>query len=248
MSTEMSTLTGAYAVDALSGPERAEFERHLEACEECAQEVRELRETAARLGAAAAAEPPEELKRRVLREIAQTRQEPPIAEPVPIGSRTSGARRGLGPRLAVAASVVAIAAAGAFGGMAWHSQRELDRAEQRLEQAGARGDEMAAVLQAGDARIIHGAEGGAEATAIVSRQLDKAMFMSDRMPGTPAGHVHQLWAIGPDGASSMGVMDRQRPIVHRLPQTATKLGVTVEPAGGSAQPTTDPFMLLSLGG
>ncbi|GAA2358439.1 anti-sigma factor [Saccharopolyspora halophila] len=249
MSTEMSTLTGAYAVDALSGSERSEFERHLESCEECAQEVHELRETASRLGVAAAAEPPEGLKRRVLREIAQTRQEPPIAEPVPIGSRASRARRGLGPRLAVAASVVAIAAAGAFGGMAWQSQRELDQAEQRLEQAGARGAEMAAVLQAEDARIVHGAQGGAEATAIVSRRLDRAMFMSERMPDAPTGHAHQLWAIGPDGASSMGVMEDERsPIVHQLPQEATKLGVTVEPAGGSEQPTTDPVMLLSLPG
>lgn len=249
MSTEMSTLTGAYAVNALTGQERAEFERHLAACEECAQEVGELRETAARLGASAAAEPPEDLKRRVLREIAQTRQEPPIAEPVPIGSRASRARRGLGTRLAVAASVVAIAAAGAFGGMAWQSQRELDQAEQRLEQAGARGAEMTAVLQARDARIIHRAQRDAEATAIVSRQLDKAMFMTERMPDVPADRVHQLWAISPDGASSMGVMEQEKsPIVHRLPQEATELGVTVERAGGSEQPTTDPVMLLTLPG
>ena len=246
MSTEMSTLTGAYAVDALRGTELAEFERHLADCQECEQEVRELRETAAQLGLAAAAEPPEDLKHRVLREIAQTRQEPPIAEPTPIGSRGRWKRR-LGPRLAVAASVVAIAVAGAFGGMAWKTQQDLEQAEQRLAQAGVRGGEMADVLQADDARIIHGREGGAQATAIVSRDLDKAMFMSERMPTAPTGHVHQLWAIGPEGARSMGVMTPERAaIVHPLPQEATKLGLTVEPAGGSPQPTTEPFMLMSL--
>lgn len=249
MTTEMSTLTGAYAVDALRGTERAEFERHLADCEECAQEVRELRETAAYLGIAAAAEPPEDLKRRVLREIAQTRQEPPIAEPTPIGSRTPRWHRRLGPRLAVAASVVAIAVAGAFGGMAWKAQQDLEQAEQQLAQAGVRGGEMADMLQADDARIIRGEEGGAKATAIVSRNLDKAMFMSERMPSAPAGRVHQLWAIGPEGASSMGVMDPENgPIMHRLPQETTKLGLTVEPAGGSPQPTTEPFMLMTLRG
>ena len=247
MSTEMSTLTGAYAVDALRGTELAEFERHLADCQECEQEVRELRETAAQLGLAAAAEPPEDLKRRVLREIAQTRQEPPIAEPTPIGSRTPRWHRRLGPRLAVAASVVAIAVAGAFGGMAWKTQQDLEQAEQRLAQAGVRGGEMADVLQADDARIIQGREGDARATAIVSRDLDKAMFMGERMPTAPTGHVHQLWAIGPEGARSMGVMDPEHAaIVHQLPPEATKLGLTVEPAGGSPQPTTEPFMLMSL--
>lgn len=245
MNTEMSTLTGAYAVDALAGPERAEFEHHLAVCEECAQEVRELRETAARLGDATATEPPAELKARVLAEIAQTRQEPPLTEPTPI--RAVRRRGRLLTMLAAAASVIGIAAAGVFGGLAWQSERELDQMEQRLSEAGVRGGEMAEVLHADDARIIHRTQGGAKATAIVSEQVGKAVFMADRMPDVPSDHVHQVWAIGPDGPSSMGVMTGQRmPIVQPLPREVTQLGVTVEPDGGSDQPTTDPFMLLSV--
>ena len=53
MSTaELHTLTGAYALHALPEDERVAFERHLGACEACAQEVRELSATAARLGLA----------------------------------------------------------------------------------------------------------------------------------------------------------------------------------------------------
>ncbi|MGH3167691.1 MAG: zf-HC2 domain-containing protein, partial [Trebonia sp.] len=51
---ELHLLTGAYAAAALTGAELAEFERHLTWCEPCAEEVRGLRETTARLGMATA--------------------------------------------------------------------------------------------------------------------------------------------------------------------------------------------------
>ncbi|MFP4149023.1 MAG: RskA family anti-sigma factor, partial [Nitriliruptoraceae bacterium] len=76
---DLHTLTGAYAVDALDDTERAVFEAHLEVCLPCAQEVRELQETAARLGGAAVAAVPSDLKARVLAEIDATRQERPAA-------------------------------------------------------------------------------------------------------------------------------------------------------------------------
>ncbi|EOD68417.1 zf-HC2 domain-containing protein, partial [Amycolatopsis vancoresmycina] len=61
MTAELHTLTGAYALDAVSDVERAEFERHLGACAACRQEVAELRATGARLGVAASADPPPSL-------------------------------------------------------------------------------------------------------------------------------------------------------------------------------------------
>ncbi|GAA1197419.1 anti-sigma factor [Prauserella alba] len=247
MSNEMAGLTGAYAVDALTGPERAEFEHHLAECGECAQEVRELREAAGMLGVAAAEEPPAELKGRVLHEIAHTRQEPPTAQPVPIGTRKARATSRLATRLAVAASVVGIGLAAVFGVAAWQSQQELDQAQQRIEQAGERGAEMARLLHAPDARIMHASEGGAVATAIVSAELGKVVFMSEHMPAAPEDKVHQLWAINEQGATSMGVLTGgDVPVTADMPGDTTKLGVTTEPAGGSQQPTTDPFMLLSL--
>ena len=48
---EVHTLSGAYALDALTEIERAGFARHLAECAVCATEVAEFRETAARLGA-----------------------------------------------------------------------------------------------------------------------------------------------------------------------------------------------------
>ena len=49
-SHDLHLLTGAYAVDALTGAELAKFEKHLDQCCSCAEEVRSLRETAARIG------------------------------------------------------------------------------------------------------------------------------------------------------------------------------------------------------
>ena len=61
MSTDLHTLSGAYAVDALSAEEAQAFATHLEECQACRDEVRELQEAAARMGAsealAAAARP-----------------------------------------------------------------------------------------------------------------------------------------------------------------------------------------------
>ena len=54
---EVHTLTGAYVLDAVTDLERAAFDRHVAECPACAAEVREFRETTARLGATMDAAP-----------------------------------------------------------------------------------------------------------------------------------------------------------------------------------------------
>ena len=85
MSADIHALSGAYAVDARRTSSEPAFERHLEACPTCAQEVRELEATTARLGAAAASPPPPELWDRI-------RAAGPGYPPVPpVVGRASGA-------------------------------------------------------------------------------------------------------------------------------------------------------------
>ncbi|MBK3637931.1 zf-HC2 domain-containing protein, partial [Streptomyces sp. MBT97] len=86
---ELHSLTGAYALHALSDDEHEAFERHLAHCEPCAQESAELSATAARLGLAASATPLPVLRERVLRRITTVRQEAPGG---PEPSRSGGAR------------------------------------------------------------------------------------------------------------------------------------------------------------
>lgn len=74
------TLVGAYVLDAVRAADRARFEEHLADCETCQAEVRGLRETAARLGAAAAVRPRAELRERTVRAAPRIRQLPPLTD------------------------------------------------------------------------------------------------------------------------------------------------------------------------
>ncbi|MDI2028887.1 anti-sigma factor [Saccharopolyspora sp. TS4A08] len=250
MSNEMAALTGTYAVDALIGTELDRFERHLDRCEDCAQEVRELRETAARLGADTAVPPPEALKHEVMEEIARTRQLPPLSAEPPRGRAFRfPPMTGWTTRLAVAAAAVGIALAAAFGGVAWQSQQQLAEANRLAEQAGAHNAEVARLLQSPDARLVHGSAGEARAVSVVSRRLGSAAFLTADMPAAPADRTYQLWFIGGAGPTSAGVLPSAptgEPLMTAMPADARQLAVTVEPRGGSAQPTTEPIMVMAV--
>lgn len=251
----MATLTGAYAVNALTEFERAGFERHLAGCEDCAQEVRELRETAARLGAATETTPPEDLKQRVLAEISRTRQEPPRSQGrYPTGEESKPRHKAKAPwgmRLTAAAAVLGVALAGTFGAVAWQTQQELDRAQQRFEQNSGREMAMAELFSAPDTRIITAGNNGMQATTVMSDRLDRAMFMSTGVEQPPPGHTYQAWFIGQYGFNSAGLLEQDRsgqtkPIMASVPSGTTAMGVTLEPAGGSPQPTTDPVLKMNM--
>lgn len=249
MSSDLATLTGAYVVNALPDDERAEFEVHLATCEDCRQEVRELREAAARLGAAEHTAVPEELKQRVLAEVAQTRQDPPPPVAAFPGRRRT--RATWGTRLSVAAAALCVALAAAFGVVAVRAQQELDATRERMLAAGARGAEISAMLQAPDARVINtpGPE-GMRATTVLSAQQGKAMFMTTGMAPAPDDRVYQLWFIEPGGtATSAGLLsttttERTEPLIAAMPAGTAQLGVTIEPPGGSPAPTTTPIITL----
>ena len=93
---DLHVLSGSYVLDALSEPERDSFERHLQHCPLCEDEVRGLRETAARLGLAKTLDPPPQLRPRVLAAAYRTRQLPP---PATVSAWTTAApgRRGCSP-------------------------------------------------------------------------------------------------------------------------------------------------------
>jgi anti-sigma-K factor RskA len=77
MSTDLHTLSGAYAIDALSAEEAQAFDTHLEECQACRDEVRELQQAAALMGASEARAAPPALKARVLAAADQLPQLPP---------------------------------------------------------------------------------------------------------------------------------------------------------------------------
>lgn len=239
MRPDVHALTGAYAVNALSQHEQAQFEQHLEECPTCAEEVRELRETAARLGGAVAMTPPPAMRDRVLDTIVNVRQIPPAAPLVPIQRR-----RPLVRLAQIAAALVLLGAIGGLGALVLQRQNDLDRLEATAAQ-------IAEVITAPDARTVVSGDGTTRATAVVSDERGAAVFAATGLSGAAGDEVYQLWVIGPDGAESAGLLttrpDGSSEAVIAAPLgDGESLGVTVEPSGGSEQPTSDPIVLVPL--
>ncbi len=142
-----------------------------------------------------------------------------------------------------------LAAAAAFGGAAVWQHQEARQAEQRAEEARRQADAMARVLAAPDARTASGTvDGDARATVVVSRTEDRAVFLASGLPELPEGRTYQLWFA--DGGGAMrpaGLLPDDGALVMDGPVgTATGMGISVEPAGGSAEPTTDPLAVMEL--
>lgn len=228
-------LSGAYAVDAVDDLERARFERHLAECAECRQEVDGLREAAAMLAASASLVPTPGLRDRVLGEIQSVRPLPPA--PARIGAPAR--RRRWLPAL-VAAAVLTVAGAGAI----WQPWRDDPVAVQPSA--------VERVLQAPDAqRVSLDFPDGATATLVRSKAEGRAVLQTTDMPPAPSGKVYEVWLQSPAGemlpAGLMPPAPDQAVLLDGDAATAVAAGITVEPAGGSDQPTSAPIALFELG-
>ena len=252
------TLAGPYAMDAISAPDRARFERHLTRCEDCAREIASLREATARLATAAAVSPPPALKARVMAAAAATRQRPPVPEPEAALRtwllrtrllRTRPGRPAPRKRLAMAAGAVAAAAAVVvavvFGVGNGGMRDQLSRAQASSQQ-------VAAVLTARDATMMTGAvRGGGTVTIVMSHSMRELVFTAAALHALPASRGYELWLIGPAGDRAVIMLPPARhgmtgPVVASGLRPGDHLALTAEPAAGAAHPAgrpTTPMML-----
>jgi anti-sigma-K factor RskA len=241
---DLHSLSGAYALDALEvGAEHDRFTRHMSRCQSCAGEVRGFREVATGLAFAAATEPPPELRDRVLTAVARTRQVPPEvkthARPrprawVPWVPWLSGA-------IATASIVVAVL----FGFAQAHTQQELSQVQ-------AENQAISLLLSAPKAKLLtHTVTRGGVATVVLVADRHELAVITNGLPALPSGKVYQLWLIGKTKIVSAGLLPsansgRTRPVLASGVVKGDTLGLTVEPAPGSAQPTTTPILALPL--
>jgi len=261
---DLHILTGAYALDALEdAAERDRFARHLRRCSACAAEVRGLREVSTALAFAASAEPPQELRERVLTAATRIRQLPPEV------SSHARQRRRLPawwsripwmtwmPRLATVTAVIAVVAAVVLGVAQSDTEQRLNQARAQFGQVQAREQAIAAVLAAPDVRSVTGpTSAGGTTTVVLSAALRQLVVSTSGLPALTDGKVYQLWLIGPDvtkatvirsaGLLPLAALGRTSPVLASGLVAGDKLGLTVEPAGGSKQPTTTPILLLPL--
>lgn len=187
-------------------------------------------EAAARLQTAGAVAPPAALRTRVLDAVAATTQEPAPTGPgrapddgppvVPLVRRRAG-------WLAAAAAAVALI----VGGVALSARQPSAP------------DEVAAVVDADDVvvRVLQGSLGG-RLEVVHSGSQDALVVLGDDLAPLPPDRTLQLWLVSEAGATSVGTFSPAgdgtvRARFDGVDPRGVVVGVTVEPAGGSATPT-----------
>ena len=230
--SDIHALSGAYAVDAVDDIERASFERHLASCPTCRAEVASLREASALLADAATTTPPPELRDAVLSGITRVRPLPPVTVGGPVH------RRRWFPAL-VAAVVLALVG---VGGAVWQPWRD-DTSVQTLSAT----DQ---VLQDPEAQqVSQTLPNGATATVVRSPKEHRAVLVTEDLPEPPAGKVYQLWLQTPsEDMVPAGLMPAggSTALLDGNADDAIGVGLSLEPAGGSDQPT-EVVALIDLG-
>ncbi|WP_329278937.1 anti-sigma factor [Streptomyces sp. NBC_01451] len=265
---DLHSLAAPYALDALDPDERRRFEKHLSRCDSCTAEVRLLSEDAVRLAWSTAAPPPFAMRDRVLSAVRATPQESPGhsasrapgrpaeaprrrshqlpahvwgTEPPPPVRRAPRMRPMFAP-LATLTAAAALVVAALFAVQNTQTQDKLDTAQ-------AQAREIADVLSAPDARATSDRDAqGQGITAIASASEGRAVVTLSGYGELPSDRVRQLWLMRPDvQPRSLGLFKGDTPLVATgLDKSATSLAVTVEPDGGSEQPTSAPVVQLAL--
>jgi anti-sigma-K factor RskA len=214
----------AYLLGALEPAEADAFERHLEGCAICRDEVEALSGVVNALPMAAPQyRAPRRLRRRVMRAI--RREPPPATKPA---RRADPPWRRPRPLLtaAGAAALTAVAALAALGVIG---------------------------PGAGGVRVIQARMLGVMGSAQLRLAGGQGELIVRHMPPPPPGHVYEVWLKAPhrpptptsvlfsvtaDGAANVGLPDSLRGIRAVL--------VTPEPDGGSRVPTHSPVIVAQL--
>lgn len=240
---DVRSLLGPYALDAVDDLERRAVDRLVADDTDAARELRSLQAAAAELGAATADEPPAALRASVLAAIATTPQVSATGGPGASAAHRGRAdararRRGL-DRFSLAVASAAVVAVGVTGTLAWDSSRRAVEAEAEIQRL------TAALTDPGAELLRSDVAGGGEAVALLTE--DDAVLLAAGLPELPADRAYQLWTLRDGGALPAGVLDVEDGAVRAVAEgyrPGDGLAVTVEPAGGSEQPTTEPVVVL----
>jgi hypothetical protein len=192
-----------------------------------ADEVRAVRETMALVSASTAAEPPTDLRERLLTAVGGGK----VVELRPRSTRRRTAA------IAIAAAVaIGLGAAGI--GFAIRPAQTQSAAEQ--------------IFAAPDVRTVSGdIPTGGTATVVFSRERNAGVLVMNNVAPPKSGTVYQMWLVGAQGPKSAGTMDAAAvapsttAVLPDLGDSKT-LAFTVEPSGGSTSPTTPIFAALPL--
>ena len=227
---------GAYVLEAMPEGEREAFERHLDECAICREEVAELLPAAHALPMASPQlMPPPALKARIMAEVEReaallAQAGAPDREPAP--PARSRRRWLMGWRLAPVAAALLVAGVFAVA---------LDRDSSDPGQPVGR-----TVAVTVDPK--RAPDGSAELHVIDG----EAMLVGTGMPQPPPGRVYQVWVMPkdsntPEPTNALFYPRTDGSIATAIPDVrdAKMVLVTDEPMGGSDEPSRTPFMTAS---
>lgn len=239
-------LKEAYALGALPEDELREFKAYLAAHPERQSEVDELASIAALLAVSPAdQEPPKRLRRSVMAMVNAEAGE----------RRASSWRSSLGGLMGVFSLRLALGAAAVLvvGLLSWNVflQSEVQdlsgqngELQAQVEEArgGAEGGRVLEMQGQGESR-------GTEAE-IMALDGERAVLVARDMPSIPEDRTFQIWVIDEGGPKPSGLFQPNgepvAAVVEQPLEGAESVAVTVEPEGGSSQPTTDPMLSVQL--
>ncbi len=232
-------LLAAYALDALEPAEVAQVAALLAERPELRDTLAELRETVNRLPyALPEADPPPELRQRVLDRATGRAQPAHPAAPAALAGRARGWLLALGGLAAVALIAAVIGWVQLAGAHA-----ELARARTQQQQ------QLEILARADTIARLKGDTGSSNGTLL--RAADGRAVLTAELPPLQSGRVYQLWVIqGQNSPVSAGTftVDQQGHGLLTLSSSgqapaAATVAVTDEPFPGSQQPTTTPLIV-----
>jgi anti-sigma-K factor RskA len=248
-------LRDAYVLGALPEDERRSFEDYLARHPERQAEIDELGAVAGLLAfSPQEQEPPPELRSRVT-EVVEAEAEPSRA-------RRRSALARVGDYLSVRNLALGAAALLVVGLLSWNVLLQNQIQDLQGQVADALGQVQNLQGELADAqdqqqvqrsRTIELAGSWADqgATAeVASLQKNQIILVARNMPSVPEDRTCQIWVIKDDVPQPSGLFQPDAngtatPITNSISE-ADVIAVTVEPAGGSEKPTSDPVLLAEL--
>lgn len=151
-----------------------------------------------------------------------------------------------------AAAAAFLLSTGGLTGVVISQNNQQDELRQQVDAMGAHQAQMQRIFSASDMKsATQRMDDGAEVTVAYSSSAGLAAVTASGLPSLPADKGYELWLIGDGGATPMGMLDTSGTVpktmlIEGSVEQAAYLGITIEPAQGSEQPTTEPIMLQQL--
>lgn len=209
---EFEALLGAYVLNAVDDVERRRMDKHVASCADCAREVVLLRGPAAELATLEGADPDTDALVEKISSALPRRPRKPLT------------------RVTAGIAAIALVLAGFLG---------ASLVRQRSEQ-----NELVDIVAAADRIVKLQPQAGFDGTGKLFVAKGRVAVVLEHVPDPGRGKAYQLWAVRGSKPTSMSVLGDGDRVVDVLgwDGPVDVFALTIEPAGGSPVPTTDPVL------